>query len=108
MSSASSTVTLIDTRRVVSTTAGGGVDITLVPSMLVGRTETVTGGASAVYGSDAVAGVVNVILDKSLEGFKAQADYSATTHGDGDDWHAAAAYGTSFADGRGHFSVGAE
>jgi outer membrane receptor protein involved in Fe transport len=102
------TLTLIDTRRVVSTTAGGGVDITLVPSMLVGRTETVTGGASAVYGSDAVAGVVNVILDKSLEGFKAQADFSQTTHGDGDDWHAAAAYGTSFADGRGHFIVGAE
>src|SRR6187399_1223159 len=102
------TLTLIDTRRVVPTTAGGGVDITLVPSMLVGRTETVTGGASAVYGSDALAGVVNVILDKSLEGFKAQVDYSATTHGDGDDWHAAAAYGTKFADGRGHFIVGAE
>jgi len=102
------TLTLIDTRRVVATTAGGGVDITLVPSMLVGRTETVTGGASAVYGSDAVAGVVNVILDKSLEGFKAQADFSRTTHGDGNDWHAAAAYGTSFADGRGHFIIGAE
>jgi len=102
------TLTLIDTRRVVATTAGGGVDITLVPSMLVGRVETVTGGASAVYGSDAVAGVVNVILDKSLEGFKAQADFGRTTHGDGDDWHAAAAYGTSFADGRGHFIAGAE
>jgi len=102
------TLTLIDTRRVVPTTAGGGVDITLVPSMLVGRTETVTGGASAVYGSDAIAGVVNVILDKSLEGFKAQADFSQTTHGDGDDWHAAAAWGTGFADGRGHFIVGAE
>ncbi len=102
------TLTLIDTRRVVSTTAGGGVDITLVPSMLVGRTETVTGGASAVYGSDAVAGVVNVILDKQLDGFKAQADFSRTTHGDGDDWHGAAAYGTGFAGGRGHFIVGAE
>ena len=102
------TLTLIDTRRVVSTTAGGGVDITLVPSMLVGRTETVTGGASAVYGSDAIAGVVNVILDKSLEGLKAQADISATTHGDGEDWHVAGAYGTGFAGGRGHFIVGAE
>jgi outer membrane receptor protein involved in Fe transport len=102
------TLTLIDTKRVVPTTTGGGVDITLVPSMLVGRTETVTGGASAVYGSDAIAGVVNVILDKELEGFKAQADYSATTHGDGDDWHAAAAWGTAFSGGRGHFIVGAE
>ncbi len=102
------TLTLINTRRVVATTAGGGVDITLVPSMLVGRVETVTGGASAVYGSDAIAGVVNVILDETLEGFKAQADNSITTHGDGHDWHAAAAYGTGFADGRGHFIVGAE
>jgi outer membrane receptor protein involved in Fe transport len=102
------TLTLIDTRRVVPTSTGGGVDITLVPSMLVGRTETVTGGASAIYGSDAVAGVVNVILDKTLEGFKATVDYSATTHGDGDDWHAAGAWGTSFGGGRGHFIVGAE
>src|SRR5690349_21901155 len=90
------TLTLIDTRRVVPTTAGGGVDITLVPSMLVGRTETVTGGASAVYGSDAIAGVVNIILDKTLEGVKAQADVSVTSHGDGRDLHLAGAYGTAF------------
>ncbi|MBO9517650.1 MAG: TonB-dependent receptor [Porphyrobacter sp.] len=102
------TLTLIDTRRVVPTTTGGGVDITLVPSMLVSRVDTVTGGASAVYGSDAIAGVVNVILDKELEGIKAQADYTITTHGDGDDFHITGAYGTAFADGRGHFIVGAE
>jgi iron complex outermembrane recepter protein len=51
------TLTLIDTERVVPTATGGGVDVTLIPSMLVARTEVVTGGASAVYGSDAVAGV---------------------------------------------------
>ncbi|MBT2134770.1 TonB-dependent receptor [Croceibacterium sp. LX-88] len=102
------TLTLIDTRRVVPTTTGGGVDISLVPSMLVGRVETVTGGASAVYGSDAIAGVVNIILDKDLEGIKAQADYTVTTHGDGDDFHVTGAYGTAFADDRGHFIVGAE
>ena len=103
------TLTLVDTKRVVPTTTGGGVDVTLIPSMLVARTETVTGGASAVYGSDAIAGVVNIILDTQLEGFKAQADFSQTTHhGDGDQWHGSAAYGTSFADGRGHFVVGGE
>ncbi len=102
------TLTLIDTRRVVPTTTGGGVDITLIPSMLVDRTETVTGGASAVYGSDAVAGVVNIILNTKLDGFKAQADFSQTKYGDGDDWHASLAFGHSFAGGRGHFIIGGE
>src|SRR5580698_3712618 len=64
------TLTLVDTERVVPQATGGGVDVTLIPSMLVARTEVVTGGASAIYGSDAVAGVVNIILDKKLEGFK--------------------------------------
>ena len=102
------TLTLIDTERVVPTTTGGGVDVTLIPSMLVSRVETDTGGASAVYGSDAVAGVVNIILDTKLQGFKAQVDYSQTTHGDGDDWHASMAYGTGFAGGRGHIVIGGE
>src|SRR5690606_10238395 len=70
----SRTLTLVDTRRVVPQTEGGSVDLTLIPSMLVARTEIVTGGASAAYGSDAIAGVVNVILDKELEGFRAQLD----------------------------------
>ena len=102
------TLTLVDTKRVVPTTTGGGVDITLMPSMLVQRTETVTGGASALYGSDAIAGVVNIILDTKLEGFKGQADFSQTWHGDGTDKHVSAAYGTGFADNRGHIVVGVE
>ena len=103
------TLTLIDTKRVVPTTTGGGVDVTLIPSMLVARTETVTGGASAVYGSDAIAGVVNIILDTQLQGFKGQADFTATTyHDDGKQYHASLAYGTGFADGRGHIILGGE
>ena len=102
------TLTLIDTERVVPTATGGGVDVTLIPSMLVARTEVVTGGASAVYGSDAVAGVVNIILDKKLNGFKAQADYGQTSHGDGGDPHFSVGYGSDLADGRAHFIVGAE
>jgi outer membrane receptor protein involved in Fe transport len=102
------TLTLVDTRRVVPTTTGGGVDVTLIPSMLVDRTETVTGGASAIYGSDAVAGVVNIILDTKLDGLKAQADFSRTTHGDGNVWHGSAAWGTGFADGKGHIVIGGE
>ncbi|MET0291451.1 MAG: TonB-dependent receptor plug domain-containing protein, partial [Steroidobacteraceae bacterium] len=102
------TLTLVDTRRVVPTTTGGAVDITLIPSMLVGRTEVVTGGASAVYGSDAVAGVVNILLDTKLQGFKAQADYAQTGSGDGGEKHFSAAYGTDFAKGLGHVIIGAE
>ncbi len=102
------TLTLIDTERVVPTATGGGVDVTLIPSMLVARTEVVTGGASAIYGSDAVAGVVNIILDKKLIGFKAQADYGRTSHGDGGDTHFSLGYGSDLADGRAHFIVGGE
>ncbi|HEY5565914.1 MAG TPA: TonB-dependent receptor [Gammaproteobacteria bacterium] len=103
------TLTLIDTKRVVPTTEGGAVDLTLIPSMLVARTEVVTGGASAAYGSDAIAGVVNVILNTDLEGIRAQIDYGQTGESDGDDTHASFAFGTAFADeGRGHLLVGVE
>ena len=102
------TLTLIDTQRVVPTTTGGGVDVTLIPSMLVGRVDTETGGASAVYGSDAIAGVVNIILDTKLEGMKATADYGQTKYGDGRDYHASVAFGHGFGDGRGHFIIGGE
>jgi outer membrane receptor protein involved in Fe transport len=102
------TLTLVDTKRVVPNTEGGAVDLTLIPSMLVERTEVVTGGASAAYGSDAIAGVVNVILNKKLEGIKAQVDFGETGEGDGADSHASFAFGTGFADGRGHVIAGIE
>ena len=68
-----------------------------------------TGGASAQYGSDAIAGVVNVILDKKLDGFKAQIDYGETGEGDGGDKHGSFAWGTGFGEGdRNHVLVGLE
>jgi iron complex outermembrane recepter protein len=102
------TLTLVDGKRFVPSTNGGAVDLNLIPSILVDRIEVVTGGASAVYGSDAVAGVVNVILDKSFEGIKAQLDDGRTEHGDGRTWHGALAAGTPIAAGRGHLLIGGE
>jgi iron complex outermembrane receptor protein len=102
------TLTLVNTRRFVPTSDGGAVDLNLVPSGMIRRVEVVTGGASAAYGSDAIAGVVNVILDTELEGFKAQVDYGQTGLGDGRSYHSSLTYGTSFADGRGHLVFGAE
>ncbi len=64
-------------------------------SGLVERLEVVTGGASAAYGSDAVAGAVNVILNKDLTGIKAQADYGVSQEGDGDNYHLALAGGAA-------------
>jgi iron complex outermembrane recepter protein len=102
------TLTMVDTQRVVPQATGGGVDVTLIPSMLVARTEVVTGGASAVYGSDAVAGVVNIILDKKLSGLKVQADYGQTSHHDGGDTHFSFGYGNDLLGDRAHYIIGAE
>ena len=102
------TLTLLNTQRVVPTTAGGGVDVTLIPSQLIQRVDTETGGASAVYGSDAIAGVVNIILDTRFVGFKGQVDYGQTEYADGQDGHISLAYGHDFAAGRGRFILGGE
>ncbi|HWW64548.1 MAG TPA: TonB-dependent receptor [Sphingomonadaceae bacterium] len=102
------TLTLVNSKRFVPTTDTGAIDLNVVPSVLVSRVETVTGGASAVYGSDAVAGVVNILLDTTLEGFKGQLDYGLTFRGDGRSVHGSAAYGTAFAGGRGHIVLGGE
>jgi outer membrane receptor protein involved in Fe transport len=99
---------LVDGRRFAPTTREGTIDLNLIPSIMIARNEVVTGGGSAAYGSDALAGVVNVILDTQLNGLKAQVDYGVSGEGDGDDYHASAAYGASFADGRGHFVIGGE
>jgi iron complex outermembrane recepter protein len=100
------TLTLVDSKRFVPTTNGGGVDLNLIPSALIGRIETVTGGASASYGSDALAGVVNVILDNNLDGFRANVDYGQAGEGDGDSSTVSFAFGTDLLKDRAHFTVG--
>jgi len=63
------TLVLVDGQRHVPTDAGGAVDLNVIPQALITRVDTVTGGASAAWGSDAVAGVVNLILDRKFSGF---------------------------------------
>src|SRR5688572_32233810 len=72
------TLTLVDSKRHVPTNNGNSVDLNAVPSILVDRMEIVTGGASAAYGSEAISGVVNILLDKTLEGVKLDLDYGSS------------------------------
>src|SRR5579871_6760836 len=67
------TLILFDGQRVAPTTITNIVDVDIIPQMLIQRVDIVTGGVSAVYGSDAVIGVVNFIPDKSFDGVKIQA-----------------------------------
>lgn len=104
----SRTLVLVDGRRFVPSSELGTVDLNAIPSSLVQRAEVVTGGASAAYGANAVAGVVNLILDTGYEGIKATASYGETEIGDAQTYEITGAFGTSFADGRGHFLFGGE
>ncbi|MEP7247907.1 MAG: TonB-dependent receptor plug domain-containing protein, partial [Gammaproteobacteria bacterium] len=78
----SRTLVLLDGRRVVASTRKGTLDVNLLPDSLVKSVEVVTGGASAAYGSDAVSGVVNFILDSQFTGFKSQLQGGVTEIGD--------------------------
>lgn len=74
---------LVDGRRSVGSTIFGWVDINTIPQALVERVEVVTGGASSAYGSDAVTGVVNFVLNKKMEGLRISGDIGLTDKGDG-------------------------
>ena len=102
------TLVLIDGRRSVGSTANQIVDINTIPQALVERVEVVTGGASAAYGSDAVAGVTNFILNHAFEGVRVSADSGITDKGDGFNYSADIAAGFRFGGGRGRFIVAGE
>ena len=78
------TLVLLDGKRVVSSSRFGGTDINLFPEDLIRSVETVTGGASAAYGTDAVTGVTNFILDTDFEGVRGRAQTGQTSRGDGE------------------------
>jgi iron complex outermembrane recepter protein len=104
----SRTLTLVDGQRFVQTEQGDQIDLNFMPQIMVQRIDVVTGGASAAYGSGAIAGVENVILDNKLEGGKVNGDFFQTSHSDARDHHFGAAFGHSMFDGKFHFTLGGE
>jgi len=102
------TLILLDGRRSVGSAVSGVVDVNTIPQALIERVEVSTGGASSAYGSDAVAGVVNFVLNKKFEGLRITADSGVTNYGDGFNYSGSIAGGKSFAGGRGHILFNAE
>jgi outer membrane receptor protein involved in Fe transport len=102
------TLVLVDGKRFVPSTTFGTVDTNMIPESLIQRVDVVTGGASAAYGSDAVAGVVNLILDHNLQGLKGVASFGESQRGDAQTQNYSLAGGTAFFGGRGHIVAAAE
>ena len=102
------TLVLLDGQRSVGSTLNGVVDVNTFPQGLIQRVEIVTGGASAAYGSDAVSGVVNFILDKQFSGVKGAVENGITTYGDDYSWRVNLSAGIPFAGGRGRLLLNGE
>lgn len=98
------TLVLVNGRRLTPSTTTGRTDLNNVPTQLIERVEVVTGGASAVYGSDALAGVVNFILKDDYEGASVGYQYGVSDRGDGAEHNIDFTMGGNFADGRGNFT----
>ncbi|MBR7618836.1 TonB-dependent receptor [Phenylobacterium sp. 20VBR1] len=105
----SRTLVLMDGRRIVFSDASSpAVDLNLIPSLMVDRIETVAGGASAVYGSEAIAGVVNILMKKSFDGVELDAQAGISQESDGQEFRLAGLYGGKFMDDRLNILIGGE
>lgn len=103
------TLVLIDGRRHVAAVPGSSsIDINTIPIDLIQRVDIVTGGASAIYGADAVTGVVNFITKRDFEGMTVRAQAGISEQGDGASQFISTTLGTNFADGRGNIAVNFE
>jgi outer membrane receptor protein involved in Fe transport len=94
------TLVLLDGRRIIPANASGVVDLNMIPAGLIQGVEIMTGGASAVYGSDPIAGVVNFKL-RDMQGLEFDGSYGVTGQGDGNEYSVGLSGGMHFADGRG-------
>jgi outer membrane receptor protein involved in Fe transport len=93
---------LLDGHRVSPQNLDGQVDINMIPQMLLERVDVETGGSSAVYGSDAISGVVNFIVDRKFNGIKGKLQEGISNEGDAPSTDVGAAAGTELFGGRGH------
>jgi len=100
------TLTLLNGRRFPASSAFGGVDINVFPEAMIKGIESTTGGASAAYGTDAVAGVTNFLLDTNFEGLEASIQGGITSRGDNESYDGEIAWGTKIGD-RGHLLLSA-
>jgi outer membrane receptor protein involved in Fe transport len=96
------TLVLMNGRRVVPSNSDGTVDINIIPTALIRNVEVISGGASAAYGSDALAGVANFILDDKFSGVQIDAQYGVTDRDDGATESYSLTMGGDIADGRGN------
>ncbi len=100
------TLVLINSRRVVSGLPGSAtVDLNVIPTQFVERIDILTGGASSLYGSDAVAGVVNFLYKRNFSGLLAEAQYNITERGDSAQYQVNMTGGGNFADDRGNVMI---
>jgi len=104
----SRTLLLVDGKRFVPSAPTGQVDLNNIPSIMIDRTEVVTGGASASYGSDAVAGVVNLVLKKDFKGIQGDIQYGQSDLNDANEYRVALLVGGSFLDDRLHVMAAGE
>jgi len=96
---------LVNGERIPASSTVGTVDLNTIPASLIQRVEVVTGGASAVYGSDAISGVVNFILKENYEGAEMSATYGSSWEGDAPEVEINGLFGGNFADGRGNLTA---
>jgi iron complex outermembrane recepter protein len=99
---------LMDGRRLVPSTPDGSIDLNTIPMSLIDSVEVITGGASATYGSDAIAGVANFKLRHNFSGLELNVQHGASTHGDGATTQVSAILGGRFAEDRGHAMLALE